>query len=155
MVSRPQPRKRVLLVEDEPLIAVALETTLRELGFDVVATATHVSSALAAVSRETIDCAILDVSLGSQRIDAVADALAARGCPFFFMTGYGVSDLPAGHAARVMLQKPFRLEQLVAALHTEFGLAGEGPRRFEAGSSPTRERPPKPRPLSSIPTPGL
>src|SRR5262249_47588106 len=154
-VSRTESRKRVLLVEDEPLIAVALETTLRELGFEVVATATQVSSALEAISRETVDCAILDISLGSQRIDAVADVLAARGCPFFFMTGYGVSDLPAGHSARAMLQKPFRLDQLVAALHTEFGMAGESLRRFEAGSSLNRERPAKPRPLSSIPTPGL
>src|SRR3984893_653033 len=102
-------KKRLLLVEDEPLIVVALESTLSELGFDVVAIATRISSAMEAVGRETIDCAILDVNLGSQRIDAVADALAARGCPFFFMTGYGTSDLPSSHAGRVVvLQKPFR-----------------------------------------------
>jgi DNA-binding NtrC family response regulator len=150
-------RKRVLLVEDEPLIAVALESTLSELGFNVVATASRISSALEAVSRETFDCAILDVSLGSHRIDCVADALAARGCPFFFMTGYGTSDVPSRHAARAVLQKPFKLEQLLAALHTEFGLAGDGQRGFEAGSSANRNRHVKAHPTSGvpIPSPGL
>ena len=158
MVSKPEgpaARKRVLLVEDEPLIALALESTLSELGFDVVATATRISSALKAAGRETIDCAILDVNLGSQRVDAVADTLAARGCPFFFMTGYATSDLPSRHAARAVLQKPFRLEQLLATLRTEFGFAGDGPRGYEAGSSAHRNRQVKARPSSGIPTPGL
>jgi len=153
----PVSKKRVLLVEDEPLIAVALESTLSELGFDVVATATRISSALEAVGRETIDCAILDVNLGSQRIDAVADALAARGCPFFFMTGYGTSDLPSSHAGRVVLQKPFRLEQLLEALRTEFGLAADGYLGFEEESSQCRDRLAKARHSSGVPTssPGL
>jgi DNA-binding response OmpR family regulator len=157
MVSKPEgpaSRNRVLLVEDEPLIALALESTLSELGFDVVATATRISSALEAAGRETIDCAILDVNLGSQRVDAVADALAARGCPFFFMTGYGTSDLPSRHAARAVLQKPFRLEQLLATLRTEFGFANDEPRGYEAGSSAHRNRQVKVRPSSSVPTPG-
>jgi DNA-binding response OmpR family regulator len=157
MVSSPEcpvPRKRLLLVEDEPVIAFALESTLRELGFELAATATRVSSALEAVDREIFDYAILDVSLGSQRVDSVADVLAARGRPFFFMTGYGTGDVPPRHAARAVLQKPFRLDQLVAALRTEFGLAGDGPRKVEAGSSPHRERPAKPCPSSAIPAPG-
>jgi len=151
MVSSPEcaaPRKRLLLVEDEPVIAFALESTLRELGFELVTTATRVSSALEAIDRETFDYAILDVSLGSQRIDAVADALAARGCPFFFMTGYETGDVPSGHAARAVLQKPFRLKQLLAALSTEFGFAAE------AGLPPHGERPAKPSPSSAIPAPG-
>ncbi len=148
--KNPAPRKRILLVEDEPLIAVAMESTLRELGFEVVATATRIASALEAVSRETIDCAILDVRLGSQRIDPVADALAARGCPFFFMTGYGNPDVPSRHAARAVLQKPFRIDQLLEALQTEFGLAS----RFEAGSSGQRDRLAKPHPSSAIPASG-
>jgi DNA-binding response OmpR family regulator len=150
------PKKRVLLVEDEPLISVALESTLSELGFDVVATATRISSALEAVGRETIDCAILDVNLGAQRIDAVADALAARRCPFFFMTGYGTSDVPPGHAGRVVLQKPFRLEQFLAALRTEFGFAGDPP-GFEQDSSSYRDPHATARHSSGVPTssPGL
>lgn len=155
MLSNPEgqaSRKRVLLVEDEPLIALALESTLSELGFDVVATATRISSALEAAGRETIDCAILDVNLGSQRVDAVADALAERGCPFFFMTGYGTSDLPSRHTARAVLQKPFRLEQLLEALRTEFGSAGDEQREFEAATSAHRDRQVMP---AGVPTPGL
>ncbi|MGH6835798.1 MAG: response regulator [Methylocella sp.] len=114
-------RQRILIVEDEPLIAVALEAMLLELGFDVVGSAAQVSAALEIIGREQIDGAILDVNLGAQRIDPVADILAARACPFFFTTGYDISGLPARHVARAVLQKPFGLEQLFAVLHAEFG----------------------------------
>src|SRR6516165_2641503 len=95
-------KRRVLLVEDEPLIAIALESTLKELGFDIVASTTGISSALQVIGREVVDCAILDVNLGSQRVDAVADALAARNCSFIFMTGYATSDVPPGHKGRTV-----------------------------------------------------
>ena len=114
-------RQRILIVEDEPFIALALEAMLLELGFDVAGSAAQVSAALELIGREQIDGAILDVNLGSQRIDPVADILAARACPFFFTTGYGISGLPARHAGRVVLQKPFGLEQLFAVLRAEFG----------------------------------
>ncbi|HMF07453.1 MAG TPA: response regulator [Methylocella sp.] len=150
----PASRPRILLVEDEPVIALALESTLRELGFDVVATAARISSALEAARRQTIDYAILDVNLGAQRVDAVADVLAARGCPFFFMTGYGTSDLPPRHADRAVLQKPFRLEQLFAVLRAEFGLLGDGSGESEEDSPAYRNRRVKPRPPSGVPTSG-
>ena len=114
-------RRRILIVEDEPFIALALEAMLLELGFDVAGSAAQVSAALELIGRERIDGAILDVNLGSQRIDPVADILAARACPFFFTTGYGISGLPARHAGRAVLQKPFGLEQLFAVLRAEFG----------------------------------
>jgi DNA-binding response OmpR family regulator len=114
-------RQRILIVEDEPFIALALEAMLLELGFDVAGSAAQVSAALELIGREQIDGAILDVNLGSQRIDPVADILAARACPFFFTTGYGISGLPARHAGRAVLQKPFGLEQLFAVLRAEFG----------------------------------
>lgn len=116
------PRKlRILIVEDEPLIALALEAMLSEIGFDVAGPVARISAALELIGREQIDGAILDVNLGPQRVDPVADLLAARACPFFFMTGFGLPELPARHASRTVLQKPFRFEELLTVLCTEFG----------------------------------
>src|ERR1700730_2901066 len=112
-------RQRILIVEDEPFIALALEAMLLELGFDVAGSAAQVSAALEWIGHERIDGAILDVTLGSQRIDPVADIPAARACPFFFTTGYGISGLPARHAGRAVLQQPFALEQLFAVFRGE------------------------------------
>jgi DNA-binding response OmpR family regulator len=148
-------KKRVLLVEDEPLIAIALESTLKELGFDVVASATGISSALQVIGREPVECAILDVNLGSQRVDAVADALAARNCPFIFMTGYSTSDVPPGHRGRTVLQKPFRLDRLLAVLHAEFGLAAGDSRPPQEDSSSYRDRHAKTHHEPAVPAPGL
>jgi hypothetical protein len=77
-----------LIVEDEPFIALALEAMLFGLGYNVAGSAGQVSAALELVGRERIDGAILDVNLGSERVDPVADILAARACPFFFTTGF-------------------------------------------------------------------
>ena len=148
-------KKRVLLVEDEPLIAIALESTLKELGFDIVATVTEVSSALQVIGRERVECAVLDVNLGSQRIDAVADALAARNCPFIFMTGYAASDVPPLHRDRTVLQKPFRLDHLLAALHADFGLPADEPRMPQNDASAYRDRGTKARREPAVPAPGL
>ncbi|MCI0466276.1 MAG: response regulator [Beijerinckiaceae bacterium] len=128
-------RQRILIVEDEPLIAVALESALREFGFEVAGSVTRVSAALELIGREEIDGAILDVNLGPQRADPIADALAARDCPFFFMTGYGVADVPARHAGRAVLQKPFRFDQLLTALRAEFGSSPCGLAGIERGAS--------------------
>jgi DNA-binding response OmpR family regulator len=149
-------RQRILIVEDEPLIALALEAMLLELGFDVAGSAAQVSGALELIGREQIDGAILDVNLGSQRIDPVADILAARACPFFFTTGYSISGLPARHAGRAVLQKPFGLEQLLAVLLAEFGSPADNRRgaATDAAGSPSDRRLPS-RHRAGIPTPGL
>lgn len=118
-------RPRILIVEDEPFITLALEAMLPELGFDVAGSAAQVSTALALIDREQIDGAILDVNLGLHRIDPVADRLAARACPFIFTTGYSISGLPARHAGRAVLQKPFGVEQLATLLRREFGSAAD------------------------------
>jgi CheY-like chemotaxis protein len=147
-------RQRILIAEDEPFIALALEAMLLELGFDVAGSAAQVSAALELIGREWIDGAILDVNLGLQRIDPVADILAARACPFFFTTGYGISGLPARHAGRAVLQKPFGLEQLFAVLRAEFGF----PIDARCGTDGTVSRGDRQLPAchaTGIPTPGL
>ncbi len=148
--------QRILIVEDEPFIALALEAMLAELGFDMAGSAAQVSAALELISRERIDGAILDVNLGLQRIDPVADILAARACPFFFTTGYSISGLPARHAGRTVLQKPFGLEQLITVLRAEFGSPIDDRCGFETDGTLSRgDRQLPACQATGIPTPGL
>ncbi|MGH6795344.1 MAG: response regulator [Methylocella sp.] len=145
-----------MIVEDEPYIALALEAMLLELGFDVAGSAAQVSTAIELIGRERIDGAILDVNLGSQRIDPVADILTARACPFFFTTGYGIAGIPARHAGRAMLQKPFGLEQLVTLLRAEFGSPIDDRRGPETDRALSRsDRQLLACHATGIPTPGL
>lgn len=116
-------RPRILIVEDEPLIALMLTDMLAELGFDVAASVTQVGAALKILDELTIDIALLDVNIGTQKIDPVADLLAARGTPFIFTTGYGNAGVPAGHAERAILQKPFHVDDLAAVLRSQLGIA--------------------------------
>ena len=110
-------KSRILIVEDEPFIALTLEDMLDELGFAHAGTVSHVSEAVAMIESESLDCALLDVNLGNEKIDPVADLLAARGCPFIFTTGYGRSGIPSSHSERPVLQKPFRMDDLATILH--------------------------------------
>ncbi len=126
MESETKPQKsslkpRILIVEDEALIAVMLSDMLVELGYDVAASASHISQAKDFLTAEKVDIALLDVNLGNEKIDTVADLLAERACPFIFTTGYGQAGLPAAHASRSVLQKPFNIGDLDAALRKELG----------------------------------
>jgi CheY-like chemotaxis protein len=116
-------KPRILIVEDEPFIALTLEDMLCELGFAVVGSVAHVGEALDLIAREPIDGALLDVNLGTQKIDPVADLLAARSCPFIFTTGYGRSGIPLAHTDRAVLQKPFRMDDLAVLMKAQFGSA--------------------------------
>jgi CheY-like chemotaxis protein len=114
-------RPRILIVEDEAFIAVMLTDMLEELGYDVAASASQVSQAREFLAGEKVDIALLDVNLGNEKIDPVADLLAERACPFIFTTGYGQAGVPAAHASRSVLQKPFNISDLDAALRKELG----------------------------------
>ena len=125
-MSVEQTKARILIVEDEPFIALTLEDMLDELGFALVGTVSSVTEALEIAGREQVDCALLDVNLGSEKIDPVADLLARRGCPFIFTTGYGRSGIPAAHSERPVLQKPFRMDDLSNVLKDTIGQASLG-----------------------------
>jgi CheY-like chemotaxis protein len=126
MASETEPRSearklRILVVEDEPFLAVMLADMLEELGYAVAASASQVSQATEFLAGDKVDIALLDVNLGDERIDPVADLLAERACPFIFTTGYGQDDVPAAYASRSVLQKPFNINDLAAALRKELG----------------------------------
>lgn len=107
---------KILVVEDEPLVAMAVEDALTSAGITVVGPAGSITGALKLIEAGGIDGAFLDVNLRGERIDPVADALDARGIPFVFTTGYGAAELPAAHAARPMLGKPFSDDDVTRAL---------------------------------------
>ncbi|HEY7247429.1 MAG TPA: response regulator [Xanthobacteraceae bacterium] len=111
-------QKRILVVEDELMIRMLLEDMLEELGCTIAAEATRIHDALEAVRSAEFDLAILDVNLGGEPISPVADALAERGTPFVFATGYGERGLPESHRERPTLKKPFQLDSLRRTLET-------------------------------------
>jgi CheY-like chemotaxis protein len=107
---------RVLVIEDEVIVAMMVEDMLGELGCEVAAIATHFSQALELARGLDIDFAVLDVNLNGKLSLPVADALTARGIPFAFATGYGGKALSGIYAAAPRLQKPFQIEDLSAVL---------------------------------------
>ncbi|CAN5342029.1 response regulator [soil metagenome] len=107
--------KRVLVVEDEMLIAAMLEDMLGELGAVVVGPAATIADGLLLARSEPLDAAVLDVNVRDQRIDPVADVLAERGIPMVFATGYGQSAILAVRGAPV-LDKPYTRERVEMAL---------------------------------------
>ena len=109
---------RVLVVEDEVMVAWILEDMLAELGCQVVGPAARVEQALAMVDAETIDFAVLDVNLNGQKSFPVADALVSRGVPFVFSTGYDHHGFPDAYKAFAMMQKPYSHANLTAALES-------------------------------------
>jgi len=109
---------RILVVEDETLVAMLLEDMIGDLGGTIIGSASRLSRALEIVAERAneIDLAVLDVNLGGEEAFPVADALAERGVPFAFSTGYGNAGLPPAWRGRPTLQKPFTPEQVRAVL---------------------------------------
>ncbi|WP_029030161.1 response regulator [Salinarimonas rosea] len=109
-------RRRVLVVEDEVLVAMMIEDTLQELGYDVVGPAYRLGAGLTALDGEPVDLAVLDVNLAGERSIPIADRLAERGIPFVFATGYGKAGLMGAHPDAPVLRKPFSGEDIRVAL---------------------------------------
>jgi DNA-binding LytR/AlgR family response regulator len=108
---------RILVVEDDYLIAADLEASLAEVGAMVVGPASSISDALQIIaSSDRLDAAVLDVNIRGERVYAVADALRERGVPFVFATGYDVGVLPARYADVPRCDKPLDLSRLLPAL---------------------------------------
>ena len=90
---------RILVVEDTLLIADLIVEQLEEAGCDVIGPASHVERALALVEAERLDGALLDINLRGELCFPIADALAERGVPLAFLTGYGESAVPPAYRA--------------------------------------------------------
>lgn len=97
------------------MIAMMVADMCDALGYGEPVLADCVNAALAAIAERGFSAALLDVHLGAAAVWPVADALAARGTSFAFMTGGG-GEVPAAHAARPTLAKPFRVTELDSAL---------------------------------------
>ena len=107
--------RRVLIVEDEALIALLLEDMVQELGYEVAGTAHSLDAAMNA-EPASYDLAILDVSLSGRDVYPFAVTLAARGTPCAFATGAGSAGIPEDHRSALLLQKPFRQDSLARVL---------------------------------------
>ena len=109
-------RRRILVVEDEPMIRMLLADMLADLGYTVAGEAGRIDEAMALAKRAEFDVAILDVNLDGQPISPVVEVLVARDLPFVFATGYGQQGVPEPYRHRPMLQKPFQADALAQAI---------------------------------------
>jgi len=109
-------KTRVLIVEDEPVLASGIRRLLLLHGFDIAGCAGSVKAGLALVDEADCDIALLDVNLRGETVVPVAAALRQRGRPFVLMSGYDRSDLPAALSDVPFLAKPFDSDELVAML---------------------------------------
>ena len=108
--------KRVLIVEDEMLVALLIETFLVDWGCVTAGPYSSVAEALEAVESIEVDLAILDVNLGNEKSYPIAEALDSRGKPFLFLSGYGKQAIPLAHPTWAVCAKPFSEEGLAKML---------------------------------------
>ena len=104
--------KRVLVVEDEVLVAMLIEDMLRELGCEITGLSSSLEDAVERARTATFDFAVLDVNLNGRLSFPVAEVVRGRGLPFVFATGYGAKILAQAPFDVPVLQKPFGREEL-------------------------------------------
>jgi DNA-binding response OmpR family regulator len=109
-------RPRILIVEDEILIALELENTLRGAGYVVVGPARSVEDALKLLGAHAVDGALLDVTLRDGRVFPVADALSRAGVAFLFVTGHDPNAFPPAHRQAPTIGKPYEPQMLLSRL---------------------------------------
>ena len=112
------PKRRVLVVEDEYLVAMMIEDMLVELDCEVVGPANELQEALGLAADGAFDFALLDLNLAGTDSYPVADALTARGIRFAFVTGYEASHIRLAYRHHLLLQKPVALQDLERILAT-------------------------------------
>jgi two-component sensor histidine kinase/DNA-binding response OmpR family regulator len=107
---------RILVVEDEALVAIALRESLDEMGFSVVGPCSRISEAVVALRHNRVDAAVLDINLGGDPVYPLAEVLTAEKIPFVFVTGYGPEELDRRFSHIPILQKPIERHSLGAVL---------------------------------------
>ncbi|WP_230532894.1 response regulator [Microvirga roseola] len=111
-----KPRCRVLVVEDEAMIAMLVEDMVHDFGSEVVGPAAKMAEAIKLAQTAELDAAILDINVDGSVIYPVADILSTRGIPVIFATGYGSKVLPGRFCNAPTLPKPFSYQSLSDAL---------------------------------------
>jgi DNA-binding response OmpR family regulator len=111
---------RILIIEDEYLVAAEIKYCLNAAGYAETEHAATEKDALARISEGNWDAAVADANLNGSGIERIADALLGRGIPFMIVTGYGRSSLPANLSEIPVVDKPFRSQALVSAVANLF-----------------------------------
>jgi CheY-like chemotaxis protein len=116
--------RRILIVEDESLVAMLLETILEDMGCQALGPASTVEAGLElAQGPEAPDAALLDVNVAGRPVFPLAEHLRAAGVPFVFSTGYGEGGLPEEWRGQPTIQKPFTEEAVRQALMKALGVS--------------------------------
>ena len=116
--------RKVLVVEDESLVAMLLETILEDMGCIPVGPVSTVDEGVAKAENEPdLDLALLDVNVAGRQVFPVAEALARRGVPMVFSTGYGEAGLPPEWRGVPAIQKPFNEHAVRDALLNALNVA--------------------------------
>jgi DNA-binding NarL/FixJ family response regulator len=108
--------KRIIVIEDEPLVAMELETLLADAGCELAGSVGNLEDGKTLCAQADCDAALLDANIRGRPVDELARTLTARNIPFAFVTGYGRDALPRGFQNAVILKKPFQGDDLLAAL---------------------------------------
>lgn len=116
--------KRALLVEDEGVVALLIESMLSDLGYHVVGPVPRLAKGLDVARTGEFDVAVLDVNLHGSPSFPIADVLIEKGIPFVFATGYGAPGIPPYLSGTTVLQKPFKTQQLADAIGEAVGQRG-------------------------------
>ncbi len=121
--------RRILLAEDELLVGLDLAATIAAAGGSIVGPFVCIADALAALSAQRIDAAVIDLNLRGKRSIALMEALDRAGIPFVICSGYGAISVPSVFKSRPFVAKPFFADELFGALHrvlprAETGLDG-------------------------------
>lgn len=114
--------KRILIVEDEPIVAMAVEDILLDLGCEIVGPAYSLSQALNLIENEIFDAAVLDINLNGERSYPAAETLISMGVPFAFATGYAADRSQFPPSIAPVLEKPYTGAQLEALLRRIVGI---------------------------------
>lgn len=117
MTVSKQRTARILIVEDEPMIALSLEDVLVDAGFQIAGVAGKLDKALALIESGGCDAAIIDANLAGVSASPAAIALAARGLPFIMMSGYSMEQMLGEYPQAYFLSKPCRPELLIGTLN--------------------------------------
>ncbi len=108
---------RILVVEDNALLAIELAQALTSAGFEAVGPALTVAQSIALIEKDGCDAAVLDINLRGETSEPVAESLRARGIPFITMTGYARAQQPAVFEGAPTFTKPVAMELVIDGLN--------------------------------------